>query len=872
MGKGTKDKQNGFWMYMEYLIRPKMEQKLGKRVKAVDLIQFGLPHWTKLSFEEKEAWKERAKECNKSWSKYRQRKHHPKDFAQLCMSQKLKPSKIIPPSRRYDEVDQYSRKYFSGVDDFEGKRENDRKELIDRYQWKFIQKDLESREEFFRDSEIIIVTVNVYYEDSLNERVIPSEISILKFSIKRGIYDHRHYILGFGENRILCKNSKIETEQNEQITGLLMDYDKMSANVRFDYAQIWDEIKAFTRIDGDGVKLLLLSKDWNVVVGSFDALFMHANEKSFSRIETRFATLEDYFMVVYATVHDICVSNEIKADVAREMNESWYRAVFFDLMTCNFHAGLKYTEQCQAGSCSLSAAHEAAGFLVRTRHQLSDLRSSIHIPDCSSVENIPTQSISLLLPKRTTLKSNMVDETASGYDTRSVKPTALERKTRPKYDILIDNKDGELESMTNQIGFQYDVKRWLHNQPSLSNADNWEMGFLRNPHISDASTLDKHYSPVGAVTDQQLFSTSQFTSVSAYRSCQEIPPYRSEGLKSNFVEIDTTKNQMSLNYQFSSDDTEFSNAAISGDLNNISLGNEKDDMLVDLSLIDNDSDAELFCDASIPSSSLCRQGFLIQASQQLTPKMSEGYQNDSSLKTSNKVKQTSAPSSKETGINRNTVKSTRNTYSVSGKSGEVFSKVNQNRIIPSKGGLLGCNSHISSSPQKMRKSPLLSDNMIPERTSGGFCIPNICQTNDSCIRKNRSAASASCGETGSGQNTHKKSGIMANQIVMPRNPHTSNQSLARNEQKERKEEASADKLQYQSLLSSTQPLLVNSIDGHKCTSQKVNIMKTFVLEPLICKEGEMFGWSENVQNAPEQKFIRWLNSAYFEPEISRNSS
>lgn len=69
----------------------------------------------------------------------------------------------------------------------------------------------------------------------------------------------------------------------ERITGLLMDCDKMPANVRFDYAQIWDEIKTFTKIDGDSVKLFLLSKDWNAVVGSFDALFVHTNEKSFCK-------------------------------------------------------------------------------------------------------------------------------------------------------------------------------------------------------------------------------------------------------------------------------------------------------------------------------------------------------------------------------------------------------------------------------------------------------------------------------------------------------------------------------------------------------------------------------------------------------------
>lgn len=60
-----------------------------------------------------------------------------------------------------------------------------------------------------------------------------------------------------------------------------MNADRMCTNVRFDYARVWDEIKAFTGIDGDGSKLLLLSDDWNTVVGSFDALFMHARERSF---------------------------------------------------------------------------------------------------------------------------------------------------------------------------------------------------------------------------------------------------------------------------------------------------------------------------------------------------------------------------------------------------------------------------------------------------------------------------------------------------------------------------------------------------------------------------------------------------------------
>lgn len=65
------------------------------------------------------------------------------------------------------------------------------------------------------------MTANVYYEDSSNERVVPSEISILKFSIRRGIYDYRHYILGFAENGILHENFKAEAEENGMPFGFI---------------------------------------------------------------------------------------------------------------------------------------------------------------------------------------------------------------------------------------------------------------------------------------------------------------------------------------------------------------------------------------------------------------------------------------------------------------------------------------------------------------------------------------------------------------------------------------------------------------------------------------------------------------------------
>ncbi|VDM11372.1 unnamed protein product [Wuchereria bancrofti] len=50
------------------------------------------------------------------------------------------------------------------------------------------------------------------------------------------------------------------------------------------------------------------------------------------------------------------------------------------------------------------------------------------------------------------------------------------------------------------------------------------------------------------------------------------------------------------------------------------------------------------------------------------------------------------------------------------------------------------------------------------------------------------------------------------------------------------------------------------------TNPEVKIAKPLILEPIICKEAEMFGWSENLQNNDlDEKFVRWLDSAYFEP-------
>lgn len=198
----------------------------------------------------------------------------------------------------------------------------------------------------------------------------------------------------------------------------------------------------------------------------------------------------------------------------------------------------------------------------------------------------------------------------------------------------------------------------------------------------------------------------------------------------------------------------FSNAAINDDFNNISLGKEKNE-LIDLSLIDDDSDAELFCNASIPSSSSCGQDFLIQ-------------ENNLFLKTSEAVKQAKALSRK-IGAIENTIESVQesfcnqlvpfsNTYPVYERSGQVLLlNVRQDRSILSEGERIEYNPNFSYYTQKMQKSLLPNDYVIPERTSGGFCIPNVDQTNYSHVKKNQLAISASYGKTGSRQrNTYEK--------------------------------------------------------------------------------------------------------------------
>ncbi|OZC06501.1 hypothetical protein X798_06512, partial [Onchocerca flexuosa] len=413
---------------------------------------------------------------------------------------------------------------------------------------------------------------------------------------------------------------------------------------------------------------------------------------------------------------------------------------FFALCKKHVFPDYEFSEQHVPNKASLSTVRENFS-------ECASQQSSIYAAGYTSVENIPERSsISLLSPKKKTLKSNVRKETSSICEVGSVEQNAitLERKTRSTCNTFLDDKVDELGNMTNHIGFCYDVEKWLQTQQPMQLTDNWEMRVCsRNPHISAASSVDKHYAPVDVVIDQQLISLPQFKSVPSYRSSQKIPSYPSEKPRSNFSGIHAIESQLPLNYQCSTSDKGFSNVVINGNVS------RKDEVLVDRSLIENDSDTEIFCNISIPTSSFCKHDSLISAS---------------------KMRQISALLSEEIGTTHDVEKTVQNTchsqpvatpnaYPVSSKSSKVLlSKANQNKFLPSKGESMECSLDLSFNSQKVLKSPLSNDNLIPERTSGGFCIPNICQTNYFWMEKNPSAISTSFRKTGSQQkNIHEQS-------------------------------------------------------------------------------------------------------------------
>uniref|UniRef100_A0A915PZ16 HMG box domain-containing protein n=1 Tax=Setaria digitata TaxID=48799 RepID=A0A915PZ16_9BILA len=702
MVKGSNDKQSGFWIYLKYFVKPKLEREFGRRLRTADLARLGGHYWTKLSTEAKEEWRAKAKEYNSSEAYQHERmlRQLENNRRRHLTREKSKSSNIMPVSRRYDEVGEYSRKYFAGVDDdFEGKRESDRREFIDHYQWKFVRKDQTIKEDFFCGSEVTIATVNVYYEDNANERMIPSEISVLKCSIKHGIYDHRHYILGFAECEELCASLKKEAQENERITGLLMNSDRMSADVRFDYAQVWDDIKAFTQIDGDGIKLLLLSKEWNVVVGSFDALFLEAKEKSFSRIETRFATLEDYFMAIYATVCGVCIDDGIKAEVAAEMSEQWPSAVF-----------------CEARS-------------------LGDTQTPL----------------STFLEKRTLKVDKKPLAVMCGASSTRLDNFILRAKTKPASIGPIHGENYESKSITNHNGSRYDTGRSLHNQQSVPQLDCLEVSFpSRNPHsphVVDVK-IDKLWNSADLVTDQHSLSVA---SAPAY---QEIVSYPRRRLKPNFVKNRFVERQIPSIYQSSLSDEKFSVVENSNSGNKM-LPRSEGDEVVDSNL--NVSDIEMFYDISIPTSFFRGPHFLPCAPQEPMPRVPENCKKDPLLNRSNKIGHISPPLSEPLEASHTAVKYMRNlyhsqlvkgcsTYPDPSKSKQFLTTVNLDPLFPSTEKSTNYSRTLSSQRSESSKLTPCENSIIPERTPGGFSLPNVYQANFAQSKKNRSAALASSKE------------------------------------------------------------------------------------------------------------------------------
>lgn len=57
-----------------------------------------------------------------------------------------------------------------------------------------------------------------------------------------------------------------------------------------DFSLVWEEIREFAEIDCKETKILVLAKDWNIVVGTFDVLFSHAEEKLFCQLSNYLIT------------------------------------------------------------------------------------------------------------------------------------------------------------------------------------------------------------------------------------------------------------------------------------------------------------------------------------------------------------------------------------------------------------------------------------------------------------------------------------------------------------------------------------------------------------------------------------------------------
>ncbi|VDN30188.1 unnamed protein product [Gongylonema pulchrum] len=144
MVKGLNDKQSGYWMFLEGVIRPQLEKQQRRRIPPWELQQLGQGHWAALGYEEKEEWKARAKEFNRSEMGQRDRMQKRAEYRQ----------------RKHSAC-----QYFGGVDDdFEGMREHCLKEFIDQYQWKL------ARQGSFPTSSFVFPSLKSFMRDACHYR------------------------------------------------------------------------------------------------------------------------------------------------------------------------------------------------------------------------------------------------------------------------------------------------------------------------------------------------------------------------------------------------------------------------------------------------------------------------------------------------------------------------------------------------------------------------------------------------------------------------------------------------------------------------------------------------------------------------------
>lgn len=464
MVKGVNDKQSGFWMYLQQVVQPYFARYERRRIFGEELKNRGSPMWSALSEEEKQMWKDRAKAYNTSHAgraeqkkrreALRERKNRiAEPFTQLIHSgAKVKPSLIMPASRRVDEIDQLAKVYFepSGRD-YMWKREHDVKELADQYTWRLTQRpsDLPSdyKKAFFLDKPMWIAAVNLYYQDG--QRMIPSEISLVKFNIRDGFEDQRNFILALPYDYIPPEYCEDDAVYNEEKTAIRADGrgNRLIEVMRTDFDRVWDEIKEFTDLDGDEQKIFVCADQWNEVVGSFQTLYSAVNETAFSRVETRFIAIDDFFMAMAMTLLEMECTEEMRVCVSTEMHEKWPGTIEFDRVTCSYHYQFRYRNECQSRSCSMFTAHEAIFnfFTLCKKYVFCDYEfTGNHLPNKAQLPQLESDyqecgTSSMAPAQRSGPQTTVVN---SRLDVRKISGYAFDRPERFKEPAVYRTRSG----------------------------------------------------------------------------------------------------------------------------------------------------------------------------------------------------------------------------------------------------------------------------------------------------------------------------------------------------------------------------------------------------------------------------------------------